>query len=168
VNQRYLWTALRWAAAALLQAERVLASLEPYLQTHRRWIGQGVIRVTPEMERPAAVFWSDVHFLMIAVRHLDLTLQKLGRGAPRLDKALGAKAVELRQLLEHWWEAEQGKKHWKRYRDKHGEYAAPAQLQYEPGNPPLLSIGADPVSINDLAADIRRVERELIEIEART
>jgi hypothetical protein len=79
--------------------------------------------VPPEIKRPSAIFWSDVHYLMIAVRYLDLTLQKLGRDAPRLDKALSQKAVELRQLLEHWWEAEQGTKRWKRYRDKHGPYA---------------------------------------------
>jgi len=81
------------------------------------------VRVPPEIKRPSAIFWSDVHYLMIAVRYLDLTLQKLGRDAPRLDKALSQKAVELRQLLEHWWEAEQGTKRWKRYRDKHGPYA---------------------------------------------
>jgi hypothetical protein len=81
----YLWTALRWAAAALHQTERVYASLEPYLEPHRRRTGKGVIRLTPEMQRPRAVFWSDVHFLMIAVKHLDFELQRLGLGAPRLD-----------------------------------------------------------------------------------
>jgi hypothetical protein len=112
-----------------------------------------------------AVFWSDVQFLMIAVRHPDLTLQKLGRGTPRLDRALSERAVELRQLLEHWWEAEQGTKRWKRYRDKHGQHAGPAWVQFEPGD---LRIGADPLSVVELAADIRRVESELSEIEART
>lgn len=67
----YLWTALRWAAAALHQTERVYTSLEPHLESHRRRIGKGVIRLTPEMQRPMAVFWSDVHFLTIAVKHLD-------------------------------------------------------------------------------------------------
>jgi hypothetical protein len=42
----YLWTALRWAAAALHQTERVYASLEPYLEPHRRRTGKGVIRLT--------------------------------------------------------------------------------------------------------------------------
>jgi hypothetical protein len=168
VDQGHVWTALRWAAAALHQAERTYASLEPYLEGNRSRIGKGVIRLTPEMQRPAAVFWSDVHFLMIAVKHLDFTLQRLGRGAPRLDKDLSEKTVELRQLLEHWWEARPSRKHWKKYHDKHGELAHPAQLQYEPGNPPRLTIGADPLSINDLEADIRRVESELTEIEART
>jgi hypothetical protein len=166
----HLWTALRWAAAARHQAERVLASLKPYLEY--RWFDIGVgttTRVTPDMERPAAIFWSDVHFLMIAVNHLDGALAKRGTtGTPRLDRDLRAKAVELRHLLEHWPDAAQGKGAWKGYREKHGEIAGPAQLSYEPGNPPLLTIGADPLSINDLNADLRRVESELIEIEART
>jgi hypothetical protein len=50
-----------------------------------------VMRVTPDMERPEAIFWADVQCLLIAVRHLDLTLQKLGHGAPRLDKSISEK-----------------------------------------------------------------------------
>jgi hypothetical protein len=168
VDQGHLWTALRWAAAALHQTERVYASLERYLEANRSRRGKGVIRLTPEMQRPRAVFWSDLHFLMIAVKHLDFALQRLGRGAPRLDKDVSKNAVELRQLLEHWWEAGPSAKRWKKYRDKHGELAHPAQLQYGPGNPVRLTIGADPLSINELEADIRRVEKELTEIEART
>jgi hypothetical protein len=38
-----------------------------------------------------------VHFLMIAVRHRDLTQQNLGLGASRLDRALTEKAVVLRK-----------------------------------------------------------------------
>jgi hypothetical protein len=163
-----LWTALEWATAASHQTERVRASFEPYRVSMLNLPDGVVMRVTPEMQRPRAIFWADVHFLMIAVRHLDLTLQKLGRGAPRLDRALSEKAVVLRNLLEHWWEAEQGKKRWKRYRDKHGPYANPTQVQFEPGDPGDLRIGADPLSVVDLAADIRRVESQLIEIEART
>jgi hypothetical protein len=76
------------------------------------------------MERPAAIFWTDVHFLMIAVNQLDRVLQKkLGPGAPRLDKVLGAKAVELRHLLEHWEKARQGEGVYKGYREKHGPHA---------------------------------------------
>jgi hypothetical protein len=161
-----LWTALRWAAAALNQVERVLVNVEPYVTAGRGEIGW--VRVTPEMERPSAIFWSDVHFLMIAVNHLDEALNKLGSGTPRLDKALRGKAVELRHLLEHWPDAAQGKGAWKGFREKHGPHAAPARLQYEPSNPPLLSVGADSLSINDLAADIRRVESEVIEMEARS
>jgi hypothetical protein len=127
----YLWTALRWAAAALHQTERVYTSLEPHLESHRRRIGKGVIRLTPEMQRPMAVFWSDVHFLTIAVKHLDARSAGRSTGTRRRP-------------------------------------GAPAQLQYEPGNPVRLTIGADPLSINALEADIRRVEKELAEIEART
>ena len=166
MDQGHLWTALRWAAASLHQINRVYASFEPFIASRRSLIGVGTVRITPEMQRPSAIFWSDMHFAMIAVRHLEMSLQRLGRGAPRMDKAMSAKAVELRQLLEHWWEAVPSKKHWKRYQDKHGEFASPTQLVFGPGDPPSLTIGVDPLSINDLEADVRRVERELIEIEA--
>jgi hypothetical protein len=56
-----------------------------------------VMRMTPGMQRPRATFWADVHFLMIAVRHRDLTQQNLGLGASRLDRALTEKAVVLRK-----------------------------------------------------------------------
>jgi hypothetical protein len=146
-----LWTALRWSAAALQQTERVRADWEAYHAAIRSRMGMGVIRLTPEMERPKAFFWADVHFLMIAVNHLDKVLGDLGSGAPRLAKALSTKAVELRHLLEHWWYAEQEKGAWKGYREKHGPYANPAQVQFDPGD---LRIGMDPLSIVDLAADI--------------
>jgi hypothetical protein len=167
-SQQLLWTALRWAAAALHQVERVQADWEHYQADLRFHSDMGFVRVTPEMERPSAIFWSDVQFLMIAVRHLDLSLQKLGRGAPRLDKALSEKAVELRQLLEHWWEADQGKRRWKRYQDKHGPHAGPTRVQFDAGDAGDLKIGADRLSALELAADLRRVENELIEIEAKT
>jgi hypothetical protein len=51
------------------------------------------------------------------------------------------------------------------YREKNGQLAGPSWVQFEPGD---LRIGADPLSVVELAADIRRVESELIEIEART
>jgi hypothetical protein len=152
VRSDYLWTALRWAAAALHQAERAQASFEPYQASIRSRIGVGVVRVTPEMERPAAIFWTDVHFLMIAVNQLDRVLQKkLGPGAPRLDKVLGAKAVELRHLLEHWEKARQGEGVYKGYREKHGPHAGPAWVQFESGQPVDVRIGADPLSVLDLA-----------------
>ena len=160
-----LWTALRWAGAALQQAERVRASFEQYQASVHSRMGAGVVRLTPEMERPKAIFWADVHFLMIAVNHLRKVLGDLGGDAPRIDKALEAKAVELRHLLEHWWKAEQGEGAWKGYREKHGEYAEPTDVQFEPGD---VRIGADPLSIVALAADVRRVELELTEMEART
>jgi hypothetical protein len=163
-----VWTALRWAAAVLHQAERVRASFELYNASRRELIDGVMVRVTPEMERPAAIFWTDVHFLMIAVNHLDGALQKLGTNAPRLDRALKAKGVELRHLLEHWEKAEQGTGAWKGYRDRLGQHAGPSWVQYEPGDLGDPRIGADPLSVVDLAADVRRVEGELIEIEART
>ena len=164
-SQHLLWTALRWSAAALNQIDRVRAGFEPYQTSIRGRIDVGIMRVTPEMERPSAIFWSDVHFLMIAVKHLDGVLKLMGAGAPRLNKDLKTKAVELRRLLEHWWESDQGTGAWKGYRDKHGQHAGPAWVQFEPGD---LRIGADPLSVSELAADVRRVEGELIEIEART
>jgi hypothetical protein len=167
-SQHLLWTALRWAAAALHQIERVRDSWEQFQAVRKSWLNGGTIRVTPEMERPSAIFWSDMQFLMIAVKHLDFTLEKLGRGTPRLNRTLKDKAVELRQLLEHWWEAEPARKHWKKYRDRLDEHAMPTQVAYEPGDPPELRFGTDPLSIVELEADIRRVEGELIEIEART
>jgi hypothetical protein len=130
--------------------------------------GGVVMRVTPEMQQPGAIFWADIHFLMISVKHLDGVLTLLGDSAPRLDKGLKAKGVELRRLLEHWWESEEGKGAWKGYREKHGQYATPTQIQFEPGQHGDLRIGADPLSVVDLAADVCRVKSELIQIEART
>jgi hypothetical protein len=162
-SQHFLWTALRWAAAALHQIERVRDSWEQFQAVRKSWLNKGTIRVTPEMERPASIFWSDMQFLMIAVRHLQFTLEKLGRGAPLLDKTLSKKAVELRQLLEHWWEADPARKHWKKYRERLGEHAMPTDIAYEPGDPIELRFGSDPLSITELEADIRRVEGELID-----
>jgi hypothetical protein len=167
-SQHFLWTALHWAAVTLNQAERVRASFEPYRASILSRPDGVVIRVTPETERPKAVFWADVHFLMIAMKHLDGVLKMLGPGAPRLDNGLKAKAVELRRLLEHWWESAEGKGAWKGYREKHGQYATPTQVQFEPGDRGDLRIGADPLSVVDLAADVRRVESELIQLEAST
>jgi hypothetical protein len=163
-----LWTALHWAAAALHQAERARADFELYQASRFERMGAGIVRLTPDMERPKVIFWADVHFLMIAVKHLDGVLRMLGGDAPRLDKVLSAKAVELRHLLEHWWDAEQERGVWKGYREHHGPYAEPTQVQFDAGDPGDLRIGADPLSVVDLAADVRRVETELIAIEART
>jgi hypothetical protein len=44
----------------------------------------------------------------------------------------------------------------------------PAQVQFEPGDPGDPRIGADPLSVVELAADVRRVESEQIQIEAST
>ena len=83
------------------QAERVRASFEPYRAVILSLTDGEIMCVTPEMERPEAIFWADVHFLMIAMKHLDGVLKMLGPGAPRLDKDLKTKAIELRRLLEH-------------------------------------------------------------------
>jgi hypothetical protein len=167
-SQHFLWTALHWAAVTLNQAKRLRASFDSYQTSRRRLLDGVVVRLTAEMERPGAIFWADVHFLMIAVKHLDGVLTLMGAGAPKLDKDLKANAVELRRLLEHWWESEEGKGAWKGYREKHGQYATPTQVQLEPGETGDLRLGADPLSVVALAADVRRVEGELIEIEART
>jgi hypothetical protein len=153
---------------SLNQAERVRASFEPYRAAKLSLQEVEIMRVTPEMERPEAIFWADVHFLMIAMKHLDGVLKMLGPGAPRLDNGLTATAAELRRLLEHWWESAEGKGAWKGYREKHGQYATPTQIQFEPGDRGDLRIGADPLSVVDLAADVRRVESELIQLEAST
>jgi hypothetical protein len=163
-----VWTALHWAAVTLNQAERVRASFESYQASILSRPDGVVMRVTPEMQRPGAIFWADIHFLMIAVKHLDGVLKLLGNGAPRLDKGLKAKGVELRRLLEQWWESEEGKGAWKGYREKHGQYATPTQIQFEPGEHGDLRVGADPLSVVELIADVRRVEGELTEIEAKT
>jgi hypothetical protein len=44
----------------------------------------------------------------------------------------------------------------------------PAQVQFKPGDPGDPRIGADPLSVVELAADVRRVESEQIQIEAST
>jgi hypothetical protein len=161
-----LWTALSWAAAVLHQAERVRASFEPYRVAILSLHEGEIVRVTPEMERPKAIFWADVHFLMIAMKHLDGVLKMLGQGAPRLDKGLTAKAVELRRLLEHWWESADGKA-WKGYREKHGQYAMPTQVQFDAVSSDSESARTR-LSVVDLVVDVRRLESELMEIEART
>jgi len=160
-----LWTELRWSAAALQQNRARSSRLGDVSRGDPQPDGQGCH--TPDAADGTAngPLLADVHFLMIAVNHLDKVLDDLGSGAPRLAKALSTKAVEVRHLLEHWWYAEQEKGAWKGYREKYGPYADPAQVQFDPGD---LRIGMDPLSIVDLAADISRVERQLNEIEART
>ena len=46
-----------------------------------------------------AIFWCDVHFLMIAVKHLGGVLKLLG-GAPGLDKGSKAKALRVNGQVE--------------------------------------------------------------------
>ena len=76
-------------------------SFEPYRAVILSLTDGEIMRVTPEMERPKAIFGADVYFLMIAMKHLDGVLKVLGSNAPRLDKDLKTKAIELRRLLEH-------------------------------------------------------------------
>jgi hypothetical protein len=80
---------------------------------------------------------------------------------------LTATAAELRRLLEHWWESAEGKGAWKGYREKHGQFATPTQVQFDADSGDLR-IGTDSLSVVDLVADVLRVESELIAIEART
>jgi hypothetical protein len=168
VDQGLLWIALHWAAAALHQAERTNASVEPYFESRNSRFGRGVTRVTPEMQRPAAVFWANVQYLMIAVTHLDKALSMLPASAPRLDSDLKDKAVEIRHLLEHWEKAAQNAGAWKGYRQKHGPGAEPTLMEFSPGEQGDLKIGNDPLSVVELIADVRRVESELIEIESQS
>ena len=106
-------------------------SFEPYRAVILSLTDGEIMRVTPEMERPKAIFGADVYFLMIAMKHLDGVLKVLGSNAPRLDKDLKTKAIELRRLLEYWWESAEGKGAWKGYREKHGQYATPTQVQFD-------------------------------------
>ena len=98
--------------------------------------------MTPEMQRPASIFWANVQDLMIAVRHLDKALSMLPASAPRLDSDLSAKAVEIRHLLEHWWGARQNAGAWKGYRQKHGPGAEPTLMEFSPGEHGDLKIGS--------------------------
>jgi len=84
-------------------------SFEPYRAAILSLTDGEIMRVTPETDRPKAILGADVHFLMIAMKHLDGVLKVLGSNAPRLDKDLKTKAIELRRLLEHWWESAEGK-----------------------------------------------------------
>jgi hypothetical protein len=121
-----------------------------------------VMRMTPGMQRPRATFWADVHFLMIAVRHLDLTQQNLwprriavGQGVDReggctekiclstVGRRNRAKALEALS-----GQARPGRK----------PYAGSVRAR----RPRRSQNRADPLSVVDLAADIRRVESELI------
>jgi hypothetical protein len=168
IDQGLLWIALHWAAAALHQAERTYAGVEPYFESRNTWFVRGVTRVTPEMQRPTAVFWANVQYLMIAVTHLEKALSMLPASAPRLDRDLTVKAVEIRHLLEHWWDAPQNKGAWKGYRQKHGPRAEPTLMEFSPSEHGDLKIGNDPLSVVELIADVRRVESELIEIESQS
>jgi hypothetical protein len=157
-----VWTALRWAAAALQQADRVGAAWEPYMASMRPPAGGSFYRrETPETRRPNAHFWADVHFLMIAVTHLGRALEMIDNG-PRLSKTTSKNAEDLRHLVEHWWKAEAGEGAWKGLRERHGEYADPRQLMFDP---PDFKIGHDSLSVAELADDVRRVERELVALE---
>ena len=157
-----VWTALHWAAAALQQAERVPAAWEPYrASVFPNPGGSHYRRETPETRRPRSLFWADVHFLMISVRHLGRALEMIDSG-PRLSRTMSEKADNLRHLVEHWWQAETGGGAWKGLREQHGKYADPAQIVFDPSD---LKIGPDLLSVAELADDVRRVERELAVLE---
>jgi hypothetical protein len=55
-SEHLLWTALHWAVLTLNQAERVRASFEPYRAIILSLTDGEIVRVTPEMERPKAIF----------------------------------------------------------------------------------------------------------------
>ena len=57
---------------------------------------------------------------------------------------------------------------WKGYREKHGPGAEPTVMEFSPSEHGDLKIGNDGLSVVELVADFRRVESELIEIEAST
>jgi hypothetical protein len=56
---------------------------------------------------------------------------------------------------------------WKGYREKHGQYATPTQVQFDADSGDLR-IGTDPLSSAELIADVGSVESELIKIMAET
>jgi hypothetical protein len=156
-----LWTALNWAAATLRQTDRVRTSFESF-QAARPPPDGRIRRVTPESQRPGALFWADVHFLMISVRHLDEALVRMGTG-PRLSKATRKRAVTLRHLVEHWWDAYEDRGAWKSLRERHGEGGTPTSVGFVAGED--LKIGPDSLSVVALAEEVRQVERELVALE---
>jgi hypothetical protein len=155
-----VWVALRWAAAALQQTDRVLADFEPVKAFMSSPDGR-FRRVTPESQRAEALFWADVHFLMISVTHLDRALEMVGTG-PALSRAMTANAGRLRHLLEHWEKAEDGGGAWKGLRELHGGFATPTRVVFSLDD---LQVGDDSLSIAELAEEVRRVERELAALE---
>ena len=152
-----VWVALRWAAAALQQTDRVLADFEP-VRASMSSPDARKRRVTPESQRVEALFWADVHFLMISVTHLDRAQGMVGIG-PTLSKALTANVVRRRHRLEHWEKAEDGQGAWQGLRELHGDFATPTQVVFSPDD---LHIGDDSLSVAELADEVLRVERELV------
>jgi hypothetical protein len=161
-KSRLVWTALEWAAVALQQVDRITAAWEPYKASMMPPDGGSFFRrETPETRRPRSLFWADVHFLMISVRHLATALEMIDDD-PRLSQTTSKHAEELRHLVEHWEKAERGEGAWKGLRDRHGDNADPRQLMFDP---PHFKIGHESLSITELADDVRRVERELTALE---
>jgi hypothetical protein len=161
-KSRLVWTALEWAAAVLQQVDRVTAAWEPLKASMMPPDGSSFVRrETPETGRPRALFWADVHFLMISVRHLAKALEMIDDD-PRLSQTTRKPAEQLRHLVEHWWKAERGEDAWKGLRERYGEYADPRQLMFDP---PEFKIGPASLSLTELADDVRRVEGELTALE---
>lgn len=61
------------------QIERVRDSWEQFQAVRKSWMDKGTIRVTPEMERPAAIFWSDIE-LEADIRRVEGELIEIEAG----------------------------------------------------------------------------------------
>jgi hypothetical protein len=119
----------------------------------------------PKSGRAPRLFWADNQFLVLSTSHLDRALKLLKTG-PQLDPALVKEAVEVRHLLEHWWDAGPGRGAWKGLRARYGEFASPNQVMFMP--PDDLRIGPASLSVGALAKDIRRVEQALVGLEQKS
>jgi hypothetical protein len=159
-----LRTAFCWVAVALEQVQRVVDDYKRSLEAstergaHRRLM-------SVENARSWAIFMADVHFLTIAVTHLGRALDALGTmgaNAPKVDNALRLKTVEIRHLLEHWEKEEQVMGSWKGLRERHGPGSHPHQLAIYADD---LEFGPERLSLVELARELRRVERALIDLD---
>ncbi len=75
-----VWVALRWAAAALQQTDRVMADFEP-VRAAMSSPDARTGRVTAESQRAEALFWADVHFLVYWAH--EASARTLGRDRKR-------------------------------------------------------------------------------------
>ncbi len=150
-----LTVALSWCEVGLQQAARVRETFE-----RLRYTRLGEVYGRSESRRLRSLFWGDVHFLMIASRHVITALE----GMPPASQPPGQvrRQVELlRHQLEHWWEAQNKGGAWNAL----PAYATPYHVMVVGSD---LRIGADNISLHDLEDFMARTRDELMEIVERT
>lgn len=155
--------AISWCHIALRQVDRVEESFAAFRATIFPAV-TGVRRVTPDSERPKHLYWGDVHFLFVAVNHVTKALDRLPNG-PQFPQPLRSRAVQLRHLLEHWWEAADRKGAWKKLEEQHGEFGSPWIVSFDLAD---LKIGSEEVSVRQLEEVLSEILRELVWIEGET